>query len=957
MCMAFPFASCKNGGYLESPTGFNLDENYNLSWSPVENARSYMLEITNVESGVINEATARRENVALSYLAVGDYDIRVRAVGDGSRFYDSDWSTSVSLSRAPESACQYKLINNGSEYEISSVSATVTELVLENTYRGKPVTSIGSSSFRRASSLETLVIGDYVTNIGENAFYNCKSLKSITIPDGVTSIGFSAFQSCISLESIKIPAGVTALADNTFSYCRNLKEIDLNNVTVIGNAAFESCISFTEFTVPDQIVSIGNSAFTGMTALKEITLGSGVVSIGNYCFNACTALDTVNFSKQSSLQTIGFGAFQYCTALQKIDLPNGLESIGQGTFMMAEKLNSVSIPDSVTEVGYSAFYATKIYMDAVEAGDMLVYVDNWLVNKLETTEKKIYNLYAENPQNLPDTYVIREDTVGIANSALSGASELYEVVLPKSVKYVGMYAFYGCPMLFRFVSDNTELVSLGLGAFMDDEELHQVVFDRSNTSKLKEIDSYAFYGCKNLNYSGSATSSRFIPLSVDRIGTFAFFDTALYKSADEDGVIYADDWVVGSQGSPTVEEDANGEWHMVAPSNPKPTITLREDVRGISDYAFHDCSELTTVGNSYRVEKIGRGAFYNCEKLEGFVMSPDLTRIEDYAFYGCTNLVVDSLPIDLRSIGRSAFYNCTQMRQVNMPEWLESVGDFAYYNCINLTSLRIGPGLTRIGDYTFYGCSRLMSVTVPSNIVKIGNSAFSNCTSLRELVLEEGVKEIGDFAFRSDVSLLRVNLPDSVKKVGDSAFLQCESVLEIDLGQVEDIGDFAFAENFGVRSLVIPESVKTIGNGAFYYLGTNAEDESGNKLGGVTSVIVAGSPDRIGANAFYGCNFATVYLTDDNRNAEWGTGWNSSRRPAVWGVTLSEDKSYVVSVTVGENTFEYYDALNALSAPYRAGYTFAGWSVTENGTEIAYTVQNVITAPVGTTLYAVYIQN
>ncbi len=948
VCIALPLTSCKSGSELESPTGFVLDENYNLTWTPVENARNYLLDIRNVVTGVTEEASSRRESLALSYLAVGDYDIRVKAVGDGSRFRDSGWSAVVSLDRAYESGCQYQLINNGSEYEIASASALATRLVLEDSYRGKPVTSIGDYAFRKANSLETLELGKNVTNIGESAFYSCAKLKSIEIPDTVTRIGKSAFQSC-GFETFTVPAGITELEDSVFAYCRSLKKVDLNNVTEIGTAAFDNCSAFESFVFGDKITKIGNRVLSSAINLKEVSFGNALESVGESAFSACTALDTVHFSSAGTLRTIGDKAFLQC-AFTALDLPEGLESIGNFAFMYNVKMESVAIPDSLTRIGADAFFATKFYTDQFNADNNFMYADDWLVG-YSREKGEVVNLMNELGDEIYDgDYCLREGVIGIADQTFINQKALASVILPNEIKYVGAYAFARCEALHTFdaADRNSALEVLGYGAFYDCKNLQGISFNMNADSKFKVIDSYAFYNCNTINYSGQ---NSLIPSSVERIGTYAFFGTGLYSNPDEYGVIYADNWAIACTGEFKAGDTQNSE--------AKETVRLKDGTRGIGDYAFYNCKALVTVENSSQssMQRIGKGAFYGCEKLRGFVFNDNVRTVADYAFYGCSDLRIEYLPVTIRSIGRSAFYECKSLSVVDMSDSLrlESVGDFAFYGCTNLTNVVFNDLVSEIGAYTFYGCEKLESVTIPANIKKIGASAFSRCTGLKNLILEEGVEEIGDYAFRSNVSLQAIVLPESVKRVGNSAFLQCFKVTSIDLGRVEEIGAYAFAENFGVSELVIPDSVREIEAGAFYYLGKDAEDENGNSLGGAQCVIIGGSVSNIGAHAFYGCDGTTFFVSDDNRNVDWGIGWNSSRRPVVWNVALSQDGNYVTGLTVKEDTFDFYEEINLLRAPYRAGYAFAGWSLSENG-EIAYTVSDVASAPVGTVLYAVYIQ-
>lgn len=70
---------------------------------------------------------------------------------------------------------------------------------------------------------------------------------------------------------------------------------------------------------------------------------------------------------------------------------------------------------------------------------------------------------------------------------------------------------------------------------------------------------------------------------------------------------------------------------------------------------------------------------------------------------------------------------------------------------------------------------------------------------------------------------------------------------------------------------------------------------------------------------------------------------------------FSEDGSYVVSVTVTEDSLLYVNESNTVSAPVREGYTFAGWAMSEGGS-VGYTAEEIGSVPAGTTLYAVWQQ-
>ena len=104
----------------------------------------------------------------------------------------------------------------------------------------------------------------------------------------------------------------------------------------------------------------------------------------------------------------------------------------------------------------------------------------------------------------------------------------------------------------------------------------------------------------------------------------------------------------------------------------------------------------------------------------------------------------------------------------------------------------------------------------------------------------------------------------------------------------------------------------------------------------------------------------TAYIQHESRPDGWAAMWNSAYRPEIWGCEMSEDGSYVVSVTVGEGNINNAFSIEAyqitVRAPYRAGYYFGGWTTKENSTEVEYGAGEITEVPAGTKLYAVWLQ-
>ena len=208
------------------------------------------------------------------------------------------------------------------------------------------------------------VIPANVRAIGDNAFSGCFMLTRAIIPKSVTAIGHYAFMGCTSLSSIDIPGSVASIGDAAFSGCSALTALDIpNSVISIGQAAFGGCSSLESISLPKSVTAIGDLEFFGCTLLKAISIPPTVTSIGTAAFRGCLSLESINIPK--SVTAIGSSAFRECPSLSSItvargnpnyDSRNGCNAIietATGT-LIAGCRNTV-IPTSVNAIGYAAF--------------------------------------------------------------------------------------------------------------------------------------------------------------------------------------------------------------------------------------------------------------------------------------------------------------------------------------------------------------------------------------------------------------------------------------------------------------------------------------------------------------------------------------------------------------------------------------------------------------------------
>ena len=143
--------------------------------------------------------------------------------------------------------------------------------------------------------------------------------------------------------------------------------------------------------------------------------------------------------------------------------------------------------------------------------------------------------------------------------------------------------------------------------------------------------------------------------------------------------------------------------------------------------------ELNSDGKSYTVTGVNYKQASNIRIPETLVDGFPVTKIADYAFSDCTSLTTIVVPDSVTSIGSSAFKGCSGLTSIEIPDGVTSIGSYTFLGCNGLTSIEIPDGVTSIGDYAFYCCSGLASIEIPDGVTSIGDYAFYGCINLTNI--------------------------------------------------------------------------------------------------------------------------------------------------------------------------------------------------------------------------------
>ena len=396
-------------------------------------------------------------------------------------------------------------------------------------------------------------------------------IKIVEICSGVTEIGWSAFRNCSSLESVMIPDSVMFIDQFAFLDCTELEHFEVNKNNPVYNDAGNCIIDSTE-----------NSLVVGCKNSVIPTNGS-VVEIRSHAFQNCSGLSNVIIP--DSVKRICDYAFCGCVSLTDVTIPNSVVDIGRNAFADCWNLISVKIPNDLSRISLSMFEGCKSLKD-VE---------------------------------------ISKNVSTIEANAFSDCESLTSLTIPDSVKNIGNSAFHACKSLTH-VSLQGEVTSFGDHIFSDCSSLVSVTIPNSVTS----IGDYAFWECESL-------TSVIIPNSVKNIG-----DAAFYGCKNLTSVIIPDGikCIRGLFG-----------WCESLRS-----VTIPDSVKNIEGGSFYMCTNLTDIfyaGTEEQWKDIIIDDFYNdslslatihFNSIETSIETPDtdLEVFNIHAFSETPRLILDT---------------------------------------------------------------------------------------------------------------------------------------------------------------------------------------------------------------------------------------------------------------------------------------------------------------------------
>ena len=640
-----------------------------------------------------------------------------------------------------------------------------------------------------------------------------------------------------------------------------------------------------------------------------------------------------------SVTSIGFGAFDGCSGLTSITIPNSVTSIGHYAFDGCSGLTSVTIPNSVTSIGYSAFRGTAWYNNL---SDGVVYAG-----------KVLYTYKGTMPENT--NISIKEGTLGIADEAFRACYGLTSVTIPNSVTNIGNRTFSGCTGLTSIEIPNS-VTSIGDYAFSGCSGLTSVTIGNGVTS----IGNYAFDECTNLKELRIEDGGTILYLGWNSTNKGLFYDCPLET-------LY-----LGRDLSYITSPSYYSPFYNIKTLK---NVTISNSVTSIGSSAFYGCSGLTSVTIPNSVTSIGSDAFFNCSNLNKAIwltntpptgyknVGATINYVANDQYSGLSNVkvypylsslfevggvkyvpvspaertcdaidcVYDSTAVDINIektvlfkgiamnvkqvmpytfyankniktikvendgiVGNYAFNGCTSLATATISN-NGGIGDYAFSYCSSLITATLGDSIASIGASAFYGCSKLSEIVIPDAVTTIGSSVFRNCTSLETVKVGNGTKSIDSYAFYACSSLPEIVIPQSVTKINSYAFDNCTALADViieDRTTALSLGSNGYSPLFSdcpLDSVYIGGKI-TYGTSSSYGYSPFYRNTS------LRSVVITDTEEEVYDNEFYGCS--------NLKNVSIGNGVKKIGNWAFSGCSAIDYFAFGNSVqSIGEEAF------------------------------------------------------
>jgi len=610
-----------------------------------------------------------------------------------------------------------------------------------------------------------------------------------------------------------------------------------------------------------------------------------------------------------SVTDIGESAFKNCDDLASVKFGKGLKRIGEYAFYAYTDLTEVELPDSLEYIGYAAFANCNKLMEMT-----LPFVGD---GEFETHLGYIFGASSDyrNEDYVPRSLkkIILQGATSIGSYAFYDCSNLTNIEIPDSVTWIADDAFYNCNNLAYNVCESVQYLGNANNPYV-------VVMGVENNN----LSSYQIQdGTKILFENSFADCSRLKTIQIPK--TLIDINSNAFSNCNNLTDVYITDiaaWCNISGLSNLMFGDKN----IYVNNELLTELVIPEGVVEISSYAFANCSDIVSLEVPSTLKNIDSNAFSACSALHD-VYTNDLIAWCDIS--GLWELMVDDrelyinnqlatevvLPEGVTNIRSYAFAGCTSIVSIEISSSVTAIEEAAFKDCENLDSIKISnvaawcniSGLSNLmiaGRELYINNQVATEVAIPEGTTNVRSHAFAYCASIVSVEIPSTVEIIEEYAFKDCTALLGVKLPNSINSMGASAFSGCSALTEVTIPFVgasktssgaSSLFGYIFGKENYTGAVATKQAYANYNGEVVYYIPE-----------GLTKVTVLGGD--ISRGAFQNCATLTDLILGEGVTSIGA--YTFSRCEKLKDVVIADTVT-----TIGESAFEYCDSLLEIVIP------------------------------------------
>lgn len=611
-----------------------------------------------------------------------------------------------------------------------------------------------------------------VTEVNADAFRDCSNLSEIQMTDNITHIGERAFYGCSSLQSVQVSDNIEIIEELTFAYCSSLKELLLpEKVSIIGNNIVKGCSCLENIHFPSSLVKISTQDLSSCSKLSILTFPAYVQEIGTVKLDNSTSIE-LKFLGANDSPKLYFNTREAAIVedepVRDYGFPhNRLHfALISGNQNSTVRLNrNIVIPEDSSDGSFTAY-------------------------RYYAFENAPYNLTIEEfveSYNDPNFYYTKD---GIKNLNISYSAIPISLLVTKSVNDFNLNRDFNGNVLCENIQIGENVTYLPANG-LSNSQFKTLIIPNS----ISRIESYCFYGCKQLE-------SLEIPSSIKELKEYVFGKCESLKEIilgssvekiDETSFVNTDPSLIicKSETPPQGKENTFTKniylnANLVVPKNSLPSYMESSPWSNFFDIKYLSPVSEIVLTNTPPVLEVGSEFNFNIEYLTtdelGYpnidfdllwsTSNSDVAMVHD----GCLKAIgPGSCDVIVKSSNDFSLFASCQIKVVPaIPNEFESDG--ILYRKIDSSHVKVIPN-NYVGEIIIP--SQVYVNSIPLEVSECDNNAFKNCEKLTFIAIPGTISELNNDQFEGCVELKSVELSygDEALKIGYNTYLTLSSTI------------------------------------------------------------------------------------------------------------------------------------------------------------------------------------